>query len=197
MRLSDVYDADGEQERLAAILDPRYEGMLLAVHRLVESALPELSPEDFRLDDEAVRAILAEAAERVVLIDTATRQAIREQLQEGQKRGYSAHQVAYGVPGEDYRGIDHLFRVTWKGRAETCARTELASASLSAARDRYSATGLVKRVEVVENEDTDEPCASWNGRIVPVAEAPGLEHPNCRRSYIPIVEEPGTEEVAA
>lgn len=190
MRLEDVYDDEAEQEALAAILDPRYVGMLAATHEAVGSALaPFLGPdaEAFRLDDAATRTILAEAAERVVLITAATRDALREQLREGQRRGYSAFQIANGVPAEDYRGVDGLFRTTWKGRAETVARTELAHAQNVASLDRYAATGLVDEVEIVEHEDTDGPCAARNGRVVPLSERPGLLHPNCQMGLIPRV----------
>ncbi len=189
MRLEDVYDAKEWQRRLAAVLMPRYVRMLEAWQGLVSSALPQLQAEDFRLDDEATRAILAEAAERVVLIDAATRDAIREQLREGQKRGYSSYEIANGVPGEDYRGIDGLFAVTWKGRAETVAFNELAEAQHLAALDRYRATGLVEKVQLVENEDTDEPCASRNGKIVPLSSNPKRLHVNCRLGLVPVVED--------
>jgi hypothetical protein len=187
MRLEDIYDADDEQERLARVLDPRFLRMLDAWQELVASQFPEL--QDFRLDDEATRMILSTAAERVVLIDSATRDAIREQLKVGQARGYSAHELAYGVPAEGYRGIDHLFTTTWKGRAEVCARTELAHAQNVASLDRYAATGLVDEVQIVEDEDTDEPCASRNGKVVPISDKPGLLHPQCQMGLIPRVRE--------
>lgn len=186
MRLSDVYNSDDEQERLARVLDPRYARMLVAVHELVASAFPEL--QDFRLDDEATRLLLNAAAERVVLIDQATRQAIRDQLREGQRRGYSAFQIANGVPSEDYRGIEGLFATTWQGRAQTVAFNELAEAQHTSAMNRYAATGLVEKVELVENADTDEPCASRNGTVVPLSSNPQRLHVNCRLSTIPVVE---------
>ena len=189
MRLSDIYDREAWQRGLAAILMPRFLRMLEAWHELVASQFPERTPDEFRLDDEATRMILAEAAERVVLIDAATRDAIREQLREGQRRGYSTYQLAYGVPDEDYRGIDGLFRTTWKSRAETVSRTELAHAQVVASLDRYEATGMVSRVQLVENADTDEPCARRNGKVVPLSSKPGLLHPNCRLGIIPIVDE--------
>jgi hypothetical protein len=188
--LEDVYDDEAEQEALAAILDPRYVGMLAATHAAVGSALAPFlgaDAEAFRLDDAATRAILAESAERVVLITAATRDALREQLREGQRRGYSAFQIANGVPAEDYRGVDGLFRTTWRGRAETVARTELAHAQNVASLDRYAATGLVDEVEIVEHNDTDAPCAARNGTVVPLSEKPGLLHPNCQMGLIPRV----------
>ena len=190
MKLEDVYDSEAEAEALAAILDARYLGMLAATHEAVGSALapfPGFDAEAFRLDDEATRRILAESAERVVLINDATRAALREQLQEGQRRGYSAFELAYGVPNDDYRGVDHLFAVTWKGRAETVALTELAQAQAVAALDRYAASGVVDEVEIVEHEDTDEPCASRNGTVVPLSARPLPLHPRCRMGTIPRV----------
>jgi hypothetical protein len=187
-----VYDSRDEQRRLAALLFPRYLRDLQAVHHLVASAIPELTPDAFpvpwRLDDPSVRALLALAAEQVVLIDGATQDALRAVLAEGQRRGYSTFQVAHGVPGEGFGGIDGLYLDTWKGRSETIARTELATASVAASLDRYAATGMVERVRLHEHADTDEPCAARNGKVVPLASKPGLLHPNCRLGIEPIVE---------
>lgn len=185
MRVDDVYDADAEQERLFAILARWYLSALRGVHALIGSAFPEV--EDFRLDDEATRLVLNEAAERVVLIDTATRNALREQLKEGQRRGYSAFQLAAGVPAEEFRGIAGLFGTTWKGRAETIALTELAQAQAVASLNRYEATGLVDAVEIVEHTDTDEPCARRNGQVVPLSARPLPLHPRCQMGLIPRV----------
>lgn len=187
MRVDDVYDAEDEQERLAAVVQPWYERMLRGMHELVRSAFLEV--QGFLLDDEATRMILNAAAERVVLIDQATRSAVRDQLREGQLRGYSAFQIANGVSGEDYRGIDGLFATTWKNRAQTVAFNELAEAQHTSAMNRYAATGLVERVELVENEDTDAPCASRNGTVVPLSSNPQRLHVNCRLSTIPVVED--------
>jgi hypothetical protein len=185
VRLDAIYDADAEQERLAAILDPRYTRMLAAVHELVASAFPEL--DDYRLDDEAVRELLAAAAAHVVLIDDATRRAIAATLAEGQARGYSAFELAHGVAADGFGGIDGLFQGTWKGRSETVSQTELSTAQVAASLNRFQATGIVHRVRLVENEDTDAACAARNGQVVPISDQPGLLHPRCRLSVVPIV----------
>lgn len=189
MDVEDVYDPEEEQGLLARLLFPRYVRMLEAVHQLLASVFPWLTPDEFRLDDPATRKQLALAAEQVVTIDASTRKQLRDVLREGQHRGYSAFQVAEGVPAEGYGGIRGLYLDTWKGRTETIARTELATAANAAALDRYAATGLVERVQIVENADTDEPCASRNGTVVPLSEKPGLLHPNCRVGLVPIVED--------
>lgn len=188
MDVDGVYDADAEQRGLYAVLAPRYTGMLRAVNAAVGSVF-QLSPDEFRVDDPATRKLLALAAEQVMRIDRSTREQLREVLQEGQKRGYSDFQIAHGVPAEDFGGIDGLYLNTWRGRAETISRTEVATAQNAATLDRYGATGFISEVEIVEHEDTDEPCAARNGKVVPISSKPGLLHPNCRMGLIPVVEE--------
>jgi hypothetical protein len=189
MRLDDLYDPDEEQSFLARILMPRYLRMLEAVQELLHSVFPFLSADDFRLDDEATRKQLALAAEQVVRIDQSTRDQLRDVLREGQRRGYSDHEIADGKPDEGFGGIRGLYLETWRGRPELIARTELAIAQHSASLDRYAATGLVTHVRLHENEDTDAPCAERNGKVVPITEKPGLLHPNCRLGLEPIVNE--------
>lgn len=184
--VEEVFDVEGEQRGLALVLFPRYERTLVAMHRLVESAFPEV--EDFRLDDAATRRLLAHAAERVVMIDEATRRALRNVLQEGQQRGYSDTQIADGVPAEGFGGVKGLYLETWRSRAQTIARTELSEAQVASSLDRYAATGLVSRVELVEHRDTDAECVARNGQVVSLGEKPGLLHPNCRVALIPVVD---------
>ena len=184
-----VYDAEDEQGRLALILFPRYEKMLHAVHGLVASAFPELSPDDFRLDDQTTRRLLALAAERVVLIDESTRNDIRAVLQEGQRLGLSDREIAEGVPEQGFKGLRGLYRETYRNRSQAIARTELATAQVQAAQERYAATGLVQGVEIVEHTDTDDECAARNGRVVPLGQRVDLLHPNCRVAVIPVLTE--------
>ncbi len=189
MNPDDLYDPKEEQGLLARVLFPRYVRMLEAVQQFLSSVFPQLGPEEFRLDDEATRKQLALAAEQVVMIDRSTRDQLRDVLKQGQERGYSDQEIADGVPNEGYGGIRGLYIDTWKGRPETIARTELATAQNAATLDRYAATGLVSHVRLHDNEDTDEPCASRNGKVVPLSEQPGLLHPNCRLGLEPIMNE--------
>lgn len=187
--LDAIWPSDAEQARLAAILQPAFVNVLGAVHAVVRSLFrDDIEPGTMILDDPAVNRILADAASRVVRIDESTRAAIAEQLQLGQLRGYSTWQIAHGVPDEGYRGIDGLFQETWKGRADTVARTELRHAETVAARDRYVASGVVDRVRLIDGED-DEPCRSRNGTVVPLEQAPGLAHPNCTLVLVPLLRE--------
>ena len=187
VELDAVYDSEEEQRQLALVIFPRWARMLVVVHQLVASAFPELG--DFLLDDAATRRLLAKAAERVVMIDETTRDALREVLRIGQERGYSNYELANGVPADGYGGVSGLYLDTWKGRAELIARTELAEAQNQASLDRYEATGVVSRVQIVEHVNTDAACAERNGKVVPLSEKPGLLHPNCRVGIIPVVDE--------
>jgi len=177
-----VWDSDEEQLRLAEVLDTAYTRTLNAVHQVIAEAYPEV--ENFRLEDSAVRRLLLESASRVVRIDETTRQAIASTLAEGASRGLSAWEIANGTP--DFPGIEGLFTQTWRGRALMVARTELQHAQNRASIDRYLATGLVDRVEIIDGDD-DEPCKSRNGTVVPIEQAPSLAHPNCTLVLVPVL----------
>lgn len=183
----DRIDWRAEQYRLSLAIDPVYRQTLVAMHALVADALG-LDPRTFRLDDAATRRVLETAAEQVVKITATTREQVRAVLAEGQGRGYTTWQIVNGVPADGYGGLEGLFSETWAGRAETIARTELGMAQRVSALDRYKASGLVDRVLIHDGED-DEPCRSRNGRVVPLAEAPDLAHPNCRLVLSPVLKE--------
>jgi hypothetical protein len=185
--IDNVYDAELEQELLLQIVEPRYVNMLSAIHHLVQTTFPDM--EHFRLDDAATRSMLEHAAEQVVRIDETTRAAIREQLSIGQKRGYSAWEIANGVPRDDYRGIEGLFQETWQGRANTVARNELLEAQHTSSLERYAATGLVDRVQLRDGTGTapDAPCLARNGQVVPLSSRPERLHVNCSVVVIPIL----------
>jgi AcrR family transcriptional regulator len=189
--LEALYDQDDEQAQMLVIFERRYRGMLRAVHEVVRDAFagqPDFDPDTFRLDDEATREVLEQAAERVVRIDETTRKKLIERLQEGQQRGLSSWQIAYGDPQSGFAGIEGLFEETWAGRAETVSRTEMAESQRLSAINRYQATGLVDRVQLIDG-DYDEPCAQRNGRVVPLAQTPGLNHPNCTLVLVPLLRE--------
>lgn len=186
---SDLYDPEEEQRRLLLVLGPRYAAILRGAHAIIMDNLPNVPIERLPLTDDAIRRALVTAMQQVVRIDETTQTALTELLRVGLERGYSAFQIANGVPDDGYRGVDGLFDETWAHRAETVARTELATALNHATLDRYGASGVVDRVEIVEHTDTDAECAARNGQVVPLTEQPGLAHPNCRMGLIPVLHE--------
>jgi cell division ATPase FtsA len=186
--INDVYDSEAEQERLREILEARYQTMLRAVHEAVRRVFG-LTREEFRLPDRVTNVLLMDAARRVAGIDETTRQAIAEQLRIGQELGLSTWEIANGNPEIEYRGIQGLFEETYKGRAETIARTELQHAQVESAMNRYAATGMVDYVQIIDGDDWDIPCAERNGKIVPISERPQLNHPNCTLALVPVMRE--------
>ena len=81
-----------------------------------------------------------------------------------------------------------IVRETYKNRAKTIARTEIANAQNTGTIARYQVAG-VTRVRVYDG-DYDELCDSLNGTIQTMdwAIANPTAHPNCTRSFAPIVE---------
>jgi len=174
----DLYTPEDEA-RLRVILDHAYVTMLRTMHLLtLDYYADRLDPRDFRLDDVASNEILRHAGSRVTGISQTTRQALAALLQAGQARGDTTFQIQ--------ESIAHLFETTWAHRAETIARTELGNAQLIASADRYRATGLVDKVKIIDGED-DAPCAAQNGKVVPLGDEGGLNHPNCTKVIVPIL----------
>lgn len=169
---------DHEEEiRLGFLLDSLYRQMLAEVHAVVAAAL-DLDPATFRVDDADTRALLDQAATRVVGISETTRHGIADILKRGQ---------AAGTPTPDIADqIERLFTQTWAGRAETIARTEIAEAQRLSSLDRYEKSGVVDRVFIIDGED-DSPCKERNGTTVPLSEAPTLGHPRCTMVLVPVL----------
>jgi HK97 family phage portal protein len=140
----------------------------------------------FDMNDPAVTELLANAGKRIKEISDTTLQAVRELLQHASDNGWSIDHLVRG--GDGVRGLRDVVIETYKGRAQTIARTELGNAQNRAAYNRYLAAGLAK-VYVLDDGigDEDEPCVAANQSVHPIAwmaENP-LEHPNCTRAFAP------------
>jgi hypothetical protein len=182
LRVEDLVP-DDEETRLQFILDAVYRRVLVELHFLVQDSLP-INPATFRLADEATTAILEHAATRVVGITETTRQAVAAKLAAGQAAGLTTQEIA--------DSIEHLFQVTWRNRPEMIASTEIVEAQRVASIDRYKATGLVDRVKISDatrGTDHTETCLARAGTVVPLDEAPPLNHPRCSLVLIPLLRE--------
>jgi hypothetical protein len=170
----------GFEAELAEVFGVHYERMLRSMHLLVAAAL---DLDNFVLDDPAARRILLESGARAVDVNETTQRAIAKALADGQMAGETTPQLA--------DRIRHLFEVTWRGRAEMVARTEIQQAQLLASYDRYRASGIVQRVMIHDGGtgDSDAFCNARNGRVVPLSLPVSLAHPNCTLSLSPIVAE--------
>lgn len=140
----------------------------------------------FDESDPAVVAALAQSGDRISGIAETTRSAVRDLLQYGAAQGWSIGELVRG--DDDRPGLRDLVEQTYRGRAQTIARTELAEAQQTAAVARYEATG-VRRVLVLDNgqDDPDDACRQLNGttQTLEWARQNTTGHPNCTRSFAP------------
>lgn len=179
LRVEDIYP-DEEDQRLQLILQSAYRRVLRDLHAIVGEAF-DLDPTDFRLPDATAQAWAAEhAAAQVTAISSTTRDALRTLIAESIADGRSTAEVI--------QGVEDLYLTQWRNRPEVIARTEVGTAQLASAEDRYRASGLVDRVKIRDG-DQDEPCASQNGTTVPLGEQGGLNHPQCTKFIIPLLRE--------
>lgn len=182
-----------ELVRLSIVLEPRVRAMAVAASGI---AADQVGVEALVENDVRLLAILAEAATRIRRIDEATRQAVRVTLVEGSRRAYSPWQIANGVEKEGYRGLREVVQETYRGRAETIARTEMALACQAAAHDRYAVAGVTE-VDITDGEGCgwtshDDPDkADGTRRSLGEALAYPVAHPNCRRVSMPVLERRG------
>lgn len=139
--------------------------------------------------DPAVVAAIAQGGDRIVDILDTTRDAIRRTLEWATENSLSLSQFVNG--DEDHPGLAQIVEQTYQNRARTIARTELAFAQNDATLTRFEGVG-VTHVEVFDNgvEDSDPRCTELNGTIQSLAwaRANPLQHPNCLRTFAPVID---------
>ena len=143
----------------------------------------------FDLANPNVRNVLDRLALRVVDINTQTRQDVARIVGEALDEGTTVPDLAKRLRG--------LFEETYANRSVTIARTESMTAYGEASVLGYRETGLVDRVELLDNpaHDTDPgsdglTCAQRNGLIVPLDQAQthiDAEHPNGTLALAPVL----------
>jgi hypothetical protein len=163
----------------ASLLSGNFAAMLVGAEPLTEA-------------DPAVLRRLAESAQRVTNINNATRQAIQQTLNDATLSGYGAYQTVNGVPADGFAGLRSVVQETYQGRADTIARTEMATVSQQAAHERYDAAG-VQEVDIIDGPECgwtahDDPdLADGSRRTLDEADEYPTAHPNCGRVSLPVV----------
>ena len=151
---------------------------------VIESAFNDASlagvPVAFDLDNPFVQATLSKLAKQIKSVADTTRDEVQRLVGLQAEHGWSVEQLA--------SELQQLVEVRSRTRALLIARTETGTAYNLGSVAAYRAGG-VKFVEVLDGDD-DEPCATANGQrwTLEQAEANPIAHPNCTRSYIPVVE---------
>lgn len=134
------------------------------------------------LRDPVIERLLRTAGVRIKGISETTRTRVVDIVRQGIADGLSAAQL-----GDRLETASGLFDEL---RAETIARTETATVLNEAAVAQYREFG-VDRVQVVDG-DEDEACADADGEVWTLerAESEPIAHPNCVRTFTPLVGAP-------
>lgn len=169
---------------LPFLLDQTIDSAYLAASLVGVAPLVRESPE--------LTALMAQAGTRIRGINDETLRAVQRILSIAAQRAYTPYQIANGVEADGYRGIRAVVEETYKGRADTIARTELGTSAQRAAHDRY-ARGNVTEVRILDGSECgwlyhDDPdLAHRSVRTLAEAREHPLAHPNCLRVSVPIV----------
>jgi HK97 family phage portal protein len=175
--LADVALDEAATAELAALLAPYYAQLLAEAQPIVARGLGTA----FTVPDPLTTQYLTAVQGHLAGITATTREAVATTLAAGQAAGEGIPQLAARLQS---------LGVFERSRATTIARTELANASVESAYTTYLASGVVLGIRVHDG-DYDEACAARNGRVFPLAQAPGeprLLHPRCTAAWSPIVE---------
>lgn len=183
---------DGELRKLAEVLNTFY-GVAGEKAYGTAAAITGANGLSFDLANPNVQQMMRELGKRIVGIHETTRLDVSKAITTGLDEGLSPPQIA------DI--ITHLFEQTYKGRAQTVARTESQVAYNTASSLGYVESGVVQEVEMVDNPDHPEDygasdgltCAQRDGMVVNLADTGRhieAEHPNGSLALIPLLSKP-------
>lgn len=208
------WDQGGDYKSVASqLVGPREDDLIVAASRpyVVELTVSGLNTAAAMTGAEGIVAtspvvlMLADiSAQRVVLVNNATRRAIQRAVTRGSSAGYSAFEIANGSTATRKVGFRPLKSIVgppylYKRRPDCIARTELAYSNNGAVLHGLAESGF-NDVEVADGpgcalthhagkrpgETTPE---DINGRIITMSQANlyQLAHPNCRRVFLSTV----------
>ena len=182
------WDSGAEDQALLDVLMALYQDAIKEAYNTA-NAMGAGVGYSFDLHNPRLQSFLSQMAQRVTGINQTTRDAIAQVISDGMAQGYSTAQISDGVPEADYPGISGVFADARGYRAKLIARTEASNTYNKASVMAYRDSGRVQRVEVMDGTH-DPGCADANGSIwdLDYAEANPLQHPNCSRCFVPLVE---------
>jgi HK97 family phage portal protein len=134
------------------------------------------------IDSGDVTAAVDVLAERCVGITETTRKEIADLIIRGTSEQQTDSEIAAALAELGFRRA--------KERAPLITRTETAYAASVAARDAYTASGVVGSLQWLTGPDPCEDCQARDGQTYDLASAPEIPaHPACVCDYAPIVAE--------
>ncbi|MCP4871626.1 MAG: phage portal protein [Proteobacteria bacterium] len=182
--IDDAIDTDRAQRALSETLAEGY----LEVALKVTAAAGEALGIDFEIPDAVQREVMQAGGLRAGLVDLdqQTKDAIFDALESGRAEGLTADNLARHIR-------EHVEAGPWRDRmtrARVISRTEGANAANVSTIATAKAMPLTEHVQVFDNRTGfDDPiCSEANGKVITIqeAEAIGLAHPNCTRSFVPV-----------
>jgi len=184
-------DWGDEEQRLRAVLTPLHDQSGKAAYGAAADLLgAELS---WDLANPNIRRVMEELGLRIVDINETTRADVVRLVTAGADEGLGVDDIA--------KSLTDLFEQSYRGRAETVARTETQVSYNLASTLGYEESGVVSGVELADNDShTDDPmgptnttCADRAGLLVSLAEVSDYvasAHPNCQLAVIPVLATP-------
>lgn len=185
LRISDLFPAD-ELAQLRRLLGGLH---IEAVVRGWDAGLRLVGIDDKPITDDATAKLTARLGVRIKGISDTTRQSVAEHIAIAKERGYSTAEIVRGVPGDGYAGLRNIEAFS-ESRAQTIARTELATAENWGQVAGWRETGIVSGVRIIDG-DQDDACAEANGSTwtLDEFEANPIAHPSCTRVGVPVVDD--------
>jgi HK97 family phage portal protein len=186
-----------EQKLLAELMDKFYATAGDKAYAMV-TGVTGAEGLTFDLANRNVQRLLTELGKRIVGISETTRLDVSKTVATGLTEGLSPPQIA--------DTLTTMFEQTYKNRAATVARTESMVAYNTASTMGYRESGVVDRIEMVDNADHPEDygasdgltCAQRDGMVVDLSDVDRhieAEHPNGSLALIPILSGPALGEV--
>ena len=182
--------------RLLTALTPDYRGLVTSIGGVQQRVFGISASID-------AESILESAGERIVTMQGATKNAVREQLRFARRHRLSQAETEGLIRGAVYmsqRGQSFRDVLAQRYRAERIARTETAIASNQATREVYRREGI-GYIEVIDGPGcgvySHDDGSEANGMIITMQEAasfPDVSHPNCARAFSPIVDDLSAQE---
>lgn len=172
-------------DKLTALYEPVY--LALVASQANRVMRPKKAKGPFNPQDPFTKTFVKNyIATRITQIDETTRDWVRETVADAVESEDAVTLTDLAIELSDLVQGSRAFA---PARAAMIARTEVATAWNHGAVLGYKQDG-VEKVEVSDG-DGDEACQSVDGEVWTVAEALAnpLEHPNCVRSFSPVVED--------
>ena len=176
-----------KQTAMAPLFERHYARVLAATAESVSTVLSV----GVDIPDLVGRSVVQQGGTRLGLIDFSqqARDSLFEALHEGRSLGEGPAQLATRIRRQVEAGPSGSAEY----RARLIARTETKYAQNVSTLESYRAAKNVTHVLVVDAQGagrTDEPCEAIDGQVLTISQAeqlPQLAHPNCTRSWTPVV----------